>query len=33
MKEMARMAEVAMGIPLSITGKNIYFDRKVPAKH
>lgn len=26
-------AEVAMGIPVSITGKNIYFDRKTPAKH
>lgn len=26
-------AEVAMGIPLSITGKNIYFDRKAPAAH
>ncbi len=26
-------AEVAMGIPVSITGKSIYFDRQVPAKH
>jgi uncharacterized ferredoxin-like protein len=26
-------AEVAMGIPVSITGKNIFFDRKAPAKH
>jgi uncharacterized ferredoxin-like protein len=25
-------AEVAMGIPISITGKSIYFDRKVPGK-
>jgi uncharacterized ferredoxin-like protein len=25
-------AEVAMGIPVSISGKNIFFDRKVPAK-
>lgn len=25
-------AEVAMGIPVSVTGKNIYFDRKTPAK-
>jgi uncharacterized ferredoxin-like protein len=25
-------AEVAMGIPISISGKNIYFDRKVPGK-
>jgi len=24
-------AEVAMGIPVSITGKSIYYDRKVPA--
>jgi uncharacterized ferredoxin-like protein len=26
-------AEVIMGIPVSITGKNIFFDRKAPAKH
>lgn len=26
-------AEVVMGIPVSITGKNIYFDRKTPSKH
>jgi uncharacterized ferredoxin-like protein len=26
-------AEVVMGIPVSISGKNIYFDRKVSAKH
>ncbi|MCI4624525.1 MAG: DUF2148 domain-containing protein [Candidatus Magnetoovum sp. WYHC-5] len=26
-------AEVAMGIPISIGGKSIYFDRNVPAKH
>lgn len=26
-------AEVAMGIPVSIGGKNIYFDRQAPAKH
>ncbi len=26
-------AEVAMGIPVSITGKSIYFDRQAPAKH
>lgn len=26
-------AEVAMGIPVSITGKSIYFDRQTPAKH
>ncbi len=26
-------AEVVMGIPSSITGKNIYFDRKSPSKH
>jgi uncharacterized ferredoxin-like protein len=26
-------AEVVMGIPVSITGKNIFFDRKAPAKH
>ncbi len=26
-------AEVAMGIPVSITGKSIYFDRPTPAKH
>lgn len=25
--------EVVMGIPLSITGKSIYFDRQAPAKH
>jgi uncharacterized ferredoxin-like protein len=25
-------AEVAMGIPVSISGKNIFFDRKVPGK-
>ena len=25
-------AEVVMGIPISITGKSIYFDRKVPGK-
>lgn len=26
-------AEVAMGIPVSIGGKSIYFDRPVTAKH
>ncbi len=26
-------AEVVMGIPVSITGKNIYYDRKTPAAH
>jgi uncharacterized ferredoxin-like protein len=26
-------AEVAMGIPISITGKSIYFDRQTPIKH
>ena len=26
-------AEVVMGIPVSISGKNIYFDRKTPVKH
>jgi uncharacterized ferredoxin-like protein len=26
-------AEVVMGIPVSITGKNIFFDRKAFAKH
>lgn len=26
-------AEVAMGIPVSITGKSIYFDRQAPTKH
>lgn len=26
-------AEVAMGIPLSISGKNIFFDRKTPVQH
>jgi uncharacterized ferredoxin-like protein len=26
-------AQVVMGIPVSITGKNIFFDRKAPAKH
>jgi uncharacterized ferredoxin-like protein len=26
-------AEVAMGIPISIGGKSIYFDRQAPAKH
>ncbi len=26
-------AEVVMGIPVSITGKSIYYDRKTPAKH
>lgn len=26
-------AEVAMGIPVSITGKSIYYDRQVTAKH
>lgn len=26
-------AEVAMGIPVSIGGKSIYFDRQAPAKH
>ncbi|MCG6551991.1 MAG: DUF2148 domain-containing protein [Candidatus Magnetominusculus sp. LBB02] len=26
-------AEVAMGIPISITGKSIYFDRQTAAKH
>ncbi len=25
--------EVVMGIPVSITGKSIYFDRKTPVKH
>lgn len=25
--------EVVMGIPISITGKSIYFDRQVPVKH
>lgn len=25
--------EVVMGIPVSITGKSIYFDRQTPAKH
>jgi uncharacterized ferredoxin-like protein len=25
--------EVVMGIPVSITGKSIYFDRQAPAKH
>ena len=25
--------EVAMGIPVNISGKNIYFDRPTPAKH
>ena len=25
--------EVVMGIPVSITGKSIYFDRSTPAKH
>ncbi|MEF9426094.1 MAG: DUF2148 domain-containing protein [Candidatus Mariimomonas ferrooxydans] len=25
--------EVVMGIPVSISGKSIYFDRKTPAKH
>ncbi len=26
-------AEVAMGTPISVSGKNIYFDRKTTAKH
>lgn len=26
-------AEVVMGIPVSISGKSIFFDRQVPAKH
>jgi uncharacterized ferredoxin-like protein len=26
-------SEVVMGIPVSITGKSIYFDRQAPAKH
>lgn len=26
-------AEVAMGVPVSITGKSIYYDRQTPAKH
>ncbi|MBF0537112.1 MAG: hypothetical protein HQL03_02550 [Nitrospirae bacterium] len=26
-------AEVAMGIPVSITGKSIYYDRQTPARH
>jgi uncharacterized ferredoxin-like protein len=26
-------AEVVMGIPVSITGKSIYFDRQTPVKH
>lgn len=26
-------AEVAMGIPVSITGKSIYYDRQAPVKH
>lgn len=26
-------AEVVMGIPVSISGKSIYFDRQTPAKH
>lgn len=26
-------AEVAMGIPVGVFGKNIFFDRKAPAKH
>ena len=26
-------AEVALGIPVSISGKSIYFDRQAPAKH
>ncbi len=25
--------EVVMGIPISITGKSIYFDRQTPIKH
>ncbi len=25
-------ADVVMGIPVSITGKSIYFDRKTPGK-
>ena len=25
--------EVVLGIPISVTGKSIYFDRQVPAKH
>jgi uncharacterized ferredoxin-like protein len=26
-------AEVAMGIPVNIGGKSIYFDRQTPSKH
>lgn len=26
-------AEVAMGIPVNISGKSIYYDRPTPAKH
>ena len=26
-------AEVAMGIPVNLSGKSIYFDRPTPAKH
>lgn len=26
-------AEVALGIPISISGKSIYFDRQIPVKH
>jgi uncharacterized ferredoxin-like protein len=26
-------ADVAMGIPVSVAGKSIYFDRQAPAKH
>jgi len=26
-------AEVAMGIPVNISGKNIYYDRPTPPKH
>jgi hypothetical protein len=26
-------AEVAMGIPVNISGKSIYFDRPAPARH
>ncbi len=26
-------AEVAMGLPVNISGKSIYFDRPTPAKH
>jgi uncharacterized ferredoxin-like protein len=26
-------AEVAMGIPVSVSGKSIYYDRSTPVKH